>query len=155
MSFERMGLKSKSSVSASSSDASTLSPTQTSSVTPLDCRPPPLGRSQRDQQTDDSRSVPSQHRKMMMIHLKVKIITPLIVYVAASGVGVNKTIDIDMEQEARRRSIPYASHMPSLYSLPLQSGQHDPRLVASQANEGPSTSSAPLLFPMPPPLQHT
>jgi len=35
-----------------------------------------------------------------MIHLKVKIITPLIVYVEASSVGVNKTIDIDMEQEA-------------------------------------------------------
>jgi hypothetical protein len=44
-----------------------------------------------------------RRREMMMIHFKVKIITPPIVYVEASGVGVNETIDIDidMEQEAR------------------------------------------------------
>ena len=56
------------------------------------------------------------------------------------SVVVNET---DIDQEARRRSIAYASHMPSSYSLPFQSGQHDPRLVASQVNEGPSTSSPP------------
>lgn len=56
------------------------------------------------------------------------------------GAVANET---DIDQEARRRSIAYGSHMPSSYTLPFQSGQHDPRLVASQAGEGPSASSSP------------
>lgn len=36
------------------------------------------------------------------------------------------------DQEARRRSIVYPTHMTPSHQLPFQSGQHDPRLVASQ-----------------------
>lgn len=57
------------------------------------------------------------------------------------GAVVNESTELD--EEARRRSIAYASHMPSAYPIPFQSGQHDPRLVASQAGVMSNSSALP------------
>lgn len=204
MSFERTGLKSKSPVSsASSSDASTPPPTQTSSATPLDADPPSDAANETNEPmihaqypprapmphpyyppTPPVQQQPIQVQAPNTLHLNQPHGGPVATHKQSNARGngedeeeedddgeddddsfegennnsshrggdlrggvVDETMDMDMEQEARRRSIAYASHMPSSYSLPFQSGQHDPRLVASQANEGPSTSSPPSTLP--------